>query len=127
MFFSFGCAEQTSQLAQEDLHTLFSIPHFRNPLEPQIHEKWRERDRVIEKVSFQGRYGDRIPALIAYSELGYAQALPVILCMPGTPNVKEDLMDGLNIMRSWADRGFFVISIDRPYHGLREVILKKMC
>ena len=120
-----GCAEQTSQVAQEDLRTLFSIPHFRNPLEPQIHEKWRERDRVIEKVSFQGRYGDRIPALVAYSELSYAESLPVILCMPGTPNVKEDLMDGLNIMRSWADHGFFVISIDRPYHGQRKGSLKE--
>ena len=40
--------------------------------------------------------------------------------MPGTPNVKEDLLNGLNIMRPWADRGFFVISIDRPYHGQRE-------
>ena len=55
---------------------------------------------------------------MVYSELAYAQALPT-LCMPGTPNVKEDLLNGLNIMRPWADRGF-VISIDRPYHGLRE-------
>ena len=45
--------------------------------------------------------------------------------MPGTPNVKEDLMDGLNIMRSWADRGFFVISIDRPYHGQRRGSLEE--
>ena len=44
----------------------------------------------------------------------------LLLCMPGTPNVKEDLLNGLNIMRPWADRGFFVISIDRPYHGQRE-------
>ena len=116
----FGCAERPSQPVSEDLQTLFSIPLYRNPLEPQTHEKWRERDRIIEKVSFQGRFGDRIPALVVYSELAYAQALPVLLCMPGTPNVKEDLLNGLNIMRPWADRGFFVISIDRPYHGQRE-------
>ena len=47
--------------------------------------------------------------------------------MPGTPNVKEDLMDGLNIMRPWADRGFFVISIDRPYHGQRRGNLEEKC
>ncbi len=45
--------------------------------------------------------------------------------MPGTPNDKEDLMYGLNIIRSWADRGFFVISIDRPYHGQRRGSLEE--
>lgn len=95
------------------------MPHFRNPLEAQTQQTWKERDIAFERVSFQGRFGERIPALIAYSELAYAQPLPVLLCMPGSPNVKEDLLHRIAILRDWADRGFFTISIDRPYHGQR--------
>jgi dienelactone hydrolase len=40
--------------------------------------------------------------------------------MPGSPNVKEDLLQRVDVLRSWADQGFFTISIDRPYHGERE-------
>ncbi len=96
------------------------MPHFRNSLDPLTQQVWKERDIVFEKVTFQGRYGERIPALMAFSELAYAQPLPVLLCMPGSPNVKEDLLNRIGILREWADRGFFTISIDRPYHGQRE-------
>lgn len=95
------------------------MPYFRNALDPHIEQTWKERDIAFERVSFQGRFGERIPALIAFSELAYAQPLPVLLCMPGSPNVKEDLLNRTGILRDWADRGFFTISIDRPYHGER--------
>ncbi len=95
------------------------MPHFRNPLVPKTLERWQERDLVFERVAFQGRHGQAIPGLLAFSELARTRPLPVLLCMPGSPNVKEDLLFQTGLMRTWADRGFFVLSIDRPYHGNR--------
>ena len=39
--------------------------------------------------------------------------------MPGSPNRKEDLDAPLDLLSTWSQSGFFVISIDRPYHGDR--------
>ena len=39
--------------------------------------------------------------------------------MPGSPNRKEDLIQPLDLLWRLAEEGFFVISIDRPYHGTR--------
>ncbi len=101
------------------LRAALAVPHFRNPLESSIQKQWTKRDLVFERVRFQGRYGDWIPALVAYSRLGLARPLPVVLCMPGSPNVKEDLLQPVDLLPRWADRGFFAVSIDRPYHGER--------
>ena len=101
------------------LREALAVPHFRNPLESSIQKQWTQRDLVFERVRFQGRYGDWIPALVAYSRLGLARPLPVVLCMPGSPNVKEDLLQPLDLLPRWADRGFFAVTIDRPYHGAR--------
>ena len=95
------------------------IPHFRNELQPRVDSTWTRRDLVFERVRFQGRYGDWIPALACYSELGRTRPLPAILCMPGSPNRKEDLLRPLDLLPSWAEAGFYVLSIDRPYHGER--------
>ncbi len=115
----FGCVGQQEQ-QKPDLRQILSVPHFRNPLDSKIEQSWKRRDVTLERVSFQGRYGTRIPALIAYSDLARARPLPVLLCMPGSPNVKEDLLERVDVLYSWADQGFFTISIDRPYHGDRE-------
>lgn len=56
---------------------------------------------------------------MAYSDLAQSRRLPVILCMPGSPNRKEDLVQALDLLVPWAQEGFFVLSIDRPYHGER--------
>ena len=101
------------------LREALAVPHFRNPLESSIQKQWTKRDLVFERARFQGRYGDWIPALVAYSRLGLARPLPVVLCMPGSPNVKEDLLQPVDLLPRWADRGFFAVSIDRPYHGER--------
>ena len=96
------------------------IPHFLNELQPRVDSTWTRRDLVFERVRFQGRYGDWIPALACYSELGRTRPLPAILCMPGSPNRKEDLLRPLDLLPTWAEAGFYVLSIDRPYHGERE-------
>jgi dienelactone hydrolase len=114
-----GCSAQEQQKIP-DLRQALSVPHFRNPLEPRIIERWSHRDITLERVTFQGRYGERIPALLAYSGIGLTRPLPVVLCMPGSPNVKEDLLQRIDIISEWADRGFFTISIDRPHHGERD-------
>jgi dienelactone hydrolase len=113
-----GCGGE-KETPQPDVRRLLGIPHFRNPLKPVLVQRWQQRDRVFERVRFQGRYGEWIPALLVYSELARSRPLPVILCMPGSPNTKEDLLEPVDVLPRWADRGFFVLSIDRPYHGER--------
>ena len=118
-----GCSDPPSSRSALDVETLrqtLAVPHFRNPLDARTIERWTQRDLVFERVRFQGRYGDWIPALLVYSKLALARPLPVLLCMPGSPNVKEDLLQPMDLMPRWADEGYFVISIDRPYHGDRE-------
>lgn len=117
-----GCNNDKKRpaLDAKTLRQTLAVPHFRNPLESSIQKQWTQRDLVFERVRFQGRYGDWIPALVAYSKLAHSRPLPVVLCMPGSPNVKEDLLQPMDLLPRWADRGFFVVSIDRPYHGERE-------
>lgn len=103
-----------------ELRATMQIPHFRNELQPRVDSTWTRRDLVFERVRFQGRYGDWIPALACYSELGRTRPLPAILCMPGSPNRKEDLLRPLDLLPRWAEAGFYVLSIDRPYHGERQ-------
>jgi dienelactone hydrolase len=104
----------------DQVRAALSLPWFRAAsLADRVEESWRRRDAVIERVTFHGRRGQPIPALIGYSDLAASRPLPVILCMPGSPNRKEDLVAPLDLLASWAQDGFFVISIDRPYHGDR--------
>ena len=90
-------------LDAETLRQVLAVPHFRNPLAATIVERWTQRDLVFEKVSFQGRYGDWIPALVVYSQMALSIPLPVILCMPGSPKVKEDLLQPMDLLPRWAD------------------------
>lgn len=106
-------------VTRQEVRTTLGVPEFRNPLEAKLVSRWKERNTVFESVRFQGRRGDFIPALVCYSELARHRPAPAILCMPGSPNRKEDLMQPLQLLPRWAQRGFFVLSIDRPYHGER--------
>lgn len=124
-----GCTEEPP-LAVEDLRRALGVPFFRNSLDPQVEESWKHRDLVFERVRFQGRFQDWIPAIICYSELARARPLPAIVCMPGNGQPKEDFLRSIDLLPRWAEEGFFVISIDRPYHGsrggdLREAIAQK--
>ena len=102
------------------IRAALSLPQFRaSSMAPRLEKSWRRRDAVLERVVFQGRRQQAIPALIGYSDMARARPLPVILCMPGSPNRKEDLVEPVDLLTRWAQEGFFVISIDRPYHGDR--------
>ena len=117
-----GCSTSDEGEPVADGATLrreLAIPHFRNPLKSELIEQWNRRDLVLERVRFQGRFGDWIPGLVVYSTLARTRPLPVIICMPGSPNIKEDLLAPMDLLPRWADRGFLVVSIDRPYHGDR--------
>jgi dienelactone hydrolase len=115
-----GCGDGAPAPAiSQQIRAALSLPQSSaGVLSARVEATWRRRDAVIERVSIQGR-GQPIPALIAYSDLARSRPLPVILCMPGSPNRKEDLVEPLDLLSSWAQEGFFVISIDRPYHGDR--------
>ena len=114
-----GC-QAGRQTNAEDLRTALQIGHSRTPLAPALLKTWKRRDLVFERVRFQGRYGDWIPALICYSELARFRPLPALLCIPGSSNSKEDLLQSVDLLPRWADKGFFVVSIDRPYQGERK-------
>lgn len=115
-----GCGKEATPAGPATIRAALSLPQYRGaPLAPRLEDSWRRRDAVIEQVRFQGRGHQSIPALVAYSDLARSRPLPVILCMPGSPNKKEDLARPLDLLAAWAQQGFFVISIDRPYHGDR--------
>lgn len=115
-----GCGPHAGPLpAAERIRQALQLPSAPGPpLAARTEESWRRRDAVVERLVFQGRHG-AIPALVAFSDLGRTRRLPVLLCMPGSPNRKEDLIQPLDLLPRWAQRGFFAISIDRPYHGQR--------
>ena len=114
-----GCQKDVP--AKSDaLRTVLQVPYFRNPLKATLVESWKQRDLIFEQVQFQGRYNQWIPALICYSELARFRPQPVILCMPGSSSGKEDLLRPLDLIPRWADQGFFIVSIDRPYQGERK-------
>ena len=119
-----GCREGAEPL-QDTLRSVLKISKHRNSLQPRLIKSWKRRDLIFEQVQFQGRHNQFIPALVCYSEMARFRPLPAVLCMPGTPNKKEDLLRPLDLLPRWADQGFFVISIDRPYHGERQGDLKK--
>jgi dienelactone hydrolase len=115
-----GCSDNPTPATSDQIREALSLPQYRAAeLTPKVQESWQRRDAVVERVTFQGRRGQPIPALVSYSELARSRPLPVILCMPGSPNRKEDLIEPRDLLSSWAQEGFFVISIDRPYHGNR--------
>lgn len=115
-----GCTDDAGPVTAQQVRQALSLPQFRAAkLAPSVQQNWLRRDAVVERVTFQGRRGQPIPALLSYSELARSRPLPVILCMPGSPNRKEDLIEPHDLLSSWAQKGFFVISIDRPYHGNR--------
>jgi len=84
----------------------------------QLDSTSRRRDIITEHLRLL--VGDTsIPAIACYSSLANARPLPGLLWMPGSPNIKEDLMYPLDLLPRWAEKGFFVLSIDRPFHGDR--------
>lgn len=113
-----GCGKREEGGVNE-LRAALQIPSFRNPLDPRLEKRWQQRGLIFEKVRFQGRRGDWIPALLGYPQQASFRRVPALLCMPGSPNDKEDLFASLELIPRWAAEGFFVLSIDRPYHGER--------
>ncbi len=101
------------------LRAALDVPFFRNRLDAAVAETWRRRDLVFERIHFQGRYRDRIPALLCYSELALFRPRPAVLYMPGRPSRKSELLQPQGLMPRWADAGYVVMSIDRPYDGDR--------
>ncbi len=110
-----ACAHNEPQSGADPLRVALHLPHFHNPLDARMVKTWRHLDLVFEQVDFQGRYKQRIPALICYSEIARTKPQPVIICMPGSSNRKEDLLQPLDLIPQWAKKGFFIISIDRKY------------
>lgn len=98
---------------RREIRAALQVPHFRPPLAPQLVQTWKQRDLIFEQVRFQGRDGEWLDAVVGYSELGNFRPLPALLCMPGSGNRKEDLLRPLDLLPRWAERGFFVLSIDR--------------
>ena len=114
-----GCQREPAVTSRE-VRAALGVPEFRNPLNASQVSRCKKLNTVVESVRFQGRRGDFIPALVCYSELARHRPAPAILCMPGSPNRKEDLMQPLHLLPRWAERGYFVLCIDRPYHGERQ-------
>ena len=111
-----GGAPDPGTRIREALHLPDRIP---SPLRAEVDTTWRRRDAVVERVRFHGYHGEPIPALVSYSELARTRPLPVLLLRPGSPNRKEDLLQPRALLPLWAQAGFFVLTIDRPYHGER--------
>jgi predicted esterase len=101
------------------LRQVLEVPFYSPKLKIEKIKKWERRDLVFERVRFQGRYREWIPAMLVYSKLAFFQPLPAIICMPGIPGKKEDLLQTSALLPLWVDKGFFLISIDRPYYGER--------
>ena len=114
-----GC-QNGAELGPGALKSALQISDQRNPLQARLIKSWKRRDLIFEEVQFRGCNNQIVPVLLCYSEMGRFRPLPVVLCMPGTPNKKEDLLRPFDLIPRWADQGFFVLSIDRPYHGERE-------
>ncbi len=104
-----------------DLRRVLSFPKSTRPLENRIDRSWIERDVVFENVSFNGRIGQRVNALVSYSLLAKVRPAPALILMSGSNQKKEDFYNNLNLLRDWADKGFFLISIDRPSVYLRDI------
>ena len=124
--FLLGCTPATEEVGASAPLTVGELWHALQIQEPSTSEGIRARiDSVSERRDIVTQYltlfvGDSaIPALACYSRLGDSQRLPTLLWMPGSPNIKEDLIHTLDLLPTWADRGFFVFSIDRPFHGDR--------
>ena len=113
-----GC--RSAPDAETRVRQALHLPHRTSaPLSAQVDSSWRRRDAVVERVRFDGYHGRTIPALVSWSELPRARPLPILLVMPGSPNRKEDLLRPRALLPLWAQAGFFVLTIDRPYHGER--------
>lgn len=107
-----GCATPSPDAA-EALRRALEIPYYRGPLKPEVLRTWKQRDLVFEQLRFRGRDDRWVEALACYSELARSRPLPALLCIPGSGNRKEELVQPLDLIPRWADQGFFVLSIDR--------------
>ncbi|MEE3235227.1 MAG: prolyl oligopeptidase family serine peptidase [Candidatus Latescibacterota bacterium] len=115
VLFYVSCAnDYVHSYSHRDLRRVLSVPNYKLPLENRINRSWIERDVVFENVSFNGRTGERIDALVSYSLLAKVRPAPALILMSGSNQKKEDFYHNLNLLRDWADKGFFIICIDRP-------------
>jgi len=107
-----GCAYREPE-AGVALRQALQLPHYRGELYPEVLHQWRQRDLVFEQVRFRGRDHQWVAGLACYSELARTRPLPALLCIPGSGNRKEELLQPLDLLPRWADQGFFVLSVDR--------------
>lgn len=107
-----GCKARDTVEAS-GLRQALQLPYYRGELSPQVLKTWRQRDLIFEQLRFRGRDHQWIEALGCYSELARSRPLPALLCIPGSANHKEELLQPLDLLPRWADQGFFVLSIDR--------------
>ena len=115
LFLCVSCITNDEDIfTRSDLLRALYIPQYKRLLETKIERSWVERDVVFENVSFNGRHDERINAIVSYSLLAKFQPGPALILMSGSTNKKEDFYNNLNFLRDWADKGFFIISIDRP-------------
>ncbi len=107
-----GCFP-TGQDSGPQLRQALQVPYYRGELKPELVKVWQQRDLVFEQLRFRGRDHEWVDALVCYSELGRFRPLPALLCIPGSGNYKEQLVQPMDLMPRWADQGFFVVSVDR--------------
>ncbi|MBI2505431.1 MAG: prolyl oligopeptidase family serine peptidase [Candidatus Latescibacteria bacterium] len=117
-----GCAPREKE-SQEVLRQALQVPHYRGELSPQLLQTWKHRDLIFEQLRFHGRDNQWVAALACYSELARFRPLPALLCIPGSSNRKEELLQPLDLLPRWADQGFFVLSIDRSQD--EEILLRQ--
>lgn len=117
-----GCKNREA-VEGSGLRQALQIPYYRGELSPQMGKTWRQRDLVFEQLRFRGRDHLWIEALACYSELARSRPLPALLCIPGSANRKEELLQPLDLLPRWADQGFFVLSIDRTQN--EEALLRQ--
>lgn len=103
-----------------EIRQILHMPAMALALEARRDTAWKRRDLNYERVYFQGRYRDQIPALLCYSDLAHSRPLPAVLIMPGSTRDKEAVWRPRDLLGLWADAGFWAMSIDRPYEGERE-------
>ncbi|MEW6752552.1 MAG: hypothetical protein AB1505_16440, partial [Candidatus Latescibacterota bacterium] len=113
-----SCTVQEA-VAPELLRRTLRVPHYRNPLAPEVSKAWEQGGLAFERVRFQGRRGEWIPGLVAYPQAGRVRPLPAVLCMAGAATGKEVFLQPLGLLARWAGQGFVVLAIDRPYAGER--------
>jgi hypothetical protein len=99
----------------DQLQHVLALPQMRLALQAKVDSTWKKRDLNYQITSFQGRYRQRITALVCYSDLAASRPLPALIFMPGSSKKKENLLIPQDLVGYFADAGYLVMSLDRQY------------